>query len=219
MDTRLEVPMWVKDLLGITEVIVYINPNDNTQYVVYDTAEEMVARISDNTWVSVDYNKSAYEPCRTTIYQPLNEEFYRKTQPSGVSRVPFRSINEVKKRKPLVFDTTTTNSSRPKPKRRRIAGNHDVISLPAFINYFTKMPERPDTDLLCKVYELLNGFKITDQVLDVVAALVQFVSTQSLENTMSFKKRSKTFKAQLSYLLDNIQDYRNDKCNNHVSGT
>lgn len=197
--TLLEVPMWVKYALEITDMTVYLNPNDNSDYVGYDTAPVMISSIGVNPWGGVDYDKTVYEEHSAIIYQPLvSSQIPEKPLP------PFRPAVNLKRR---AADVTYKI---PKRRKTDVEETHR-ISGEAFVSHFMGMPESPDPALLWEVYSLLNGFKITPLIMDVVSALVVFVYSKSLENTMGCGKRSKTFKAQLDYLLINLQHWISKK--------
>jgi hypothetical protein len=209
VDTLLEIPVWAKKLLNLDEMTVYINSHDNTDYLVYDDTVEMIAPITEcNPWGGVDYDKSVYEAHQPIVYLPppppppiiSPEGTHAMNHKTTTPKPPFRSSNE--------NHNNNNNNKRhaastlkSMKRRRKLTVEDGRMLREEFVANLSKLPEEPDVGLLCRVYSLLDGFKITPQVMDVVTALVQFVHTDSLENTMGYKKRSKTFKAQLGYLL------------------
>lgn len=208
--TLLEIPAWVQRAVGISEMNVYVNSEDNSDYVVYDTARELVTPVcSSNLWGRVEYDREVYEEHRQIMYSPPQKAPDSSSPPPTptTEKAPFRAA-AVKRKSPTTF-SGFKKRAREAP---RDEDGHDpgYVSKPEFVDRFVSMKDRPSVSLLCTVYDLLDGFKITPQVLDVVTDLVEFVCTKSLKNTMGCKKRSKTFKAQLSYLLVKMALAKND---------
>ena len=192
---------------------VFVNPQDNTDYVIYDTAFAPIT-LGVNSWGDLESDQSVYEEHQPIIYKPIPQPFFVKkkttqtldsssSSSSSSSKPPFKPALKRK----AVSDTlacSSRSSSNYKKEKRGGGEEETCITKTEFVHHFTSLLEAPDPKLITKVYMVLDGFKITPQVMDVVTDLVQFVNAKSLENTMAYKKRSKTFKAQLSYLLVGI---------------
>ena len=69
-----------------------------------------------------------------------------------------------------------------------------------------KSSYNPTNEMLCDIYDALHGVDITDSVLQVVMAVVEFVYSKNLNNTMRKRceSRSKKFKCQLRFLLNAV---------------
>lgn len=201
MDTLLDIPPWVKDALNIKDMTVYINRHDNSEYVIHDTQEEMIAPLGENPWGGMEYDKSVYEMSHGTDYR-YDDPLYTEQQQSDtledmweendtLQQQTFKAPKSRKrKHQTSLFDYT--------PEAKKMAKI-------AFVNYFMDNPEQPSVDLLGQVYEILDGFKITQQTLDVVSAVIQCVCAKSLKNTMGGVKRNKRFKSQVQYILSKVQ--------------
>ena len=67
-----------------------------------------------------------------------------------------------------------------------------------------------DSDLIASIYNLLDGYYVDDQVLDVIKSALKSVYFKSLENTMGkvSEKKNKKYKKQLRYIMAKLSRFR-----------
>ena len=194
MTVELYIPLWMKQDLNLREMTVYIDKHDNDRYIVYDEQSSFVTPIGNNPWGTVDYDRSVYEAPWKTMYYPTNQDCQRDKPPSKRVRTP-DDTDEPRRKVVIISGINEEGSACTSPEMTRIS----------FITHFLGYPESPTVELLGKIYDILDGSEITQQTLDVVYAVIQFIAAKSLKNDLSNVKRKKRFRAQMQYILSKLQ--------------
>lgn len=205
MTTLIFLPDWATDALGLKGMNVYINPRDNDEYVVYDTLSTVVAPLGATPWNTVEYDKVVYEEITAPVYRhddPLDiPSVIKPTEPPAPFDLPTTTSpakRKLKRKRQTVKEEETDSTHPKKAKMTKLS----------FATHFLSNPEQPSIELLGNIYNVLEGFEINQRTLDVVNAVIQFLYTKSLKNTMESLKRSKRFKTQMRYILNKINGGR-----------
>lgn len=190
-DTLLFLPTWASEALHLKGMNVYINPRNNDEYVVFDTVTALVAPLGTNPWGSIEYDKGVYEEITAPMYR-YDDPSYEQSAIEPQQQPSLCNTRLKRKRQHPVME----------------GKEHPVkMSKIAFANYFLNDPGQPDNlsvDLLGKIHDVLECVEITQNTLDVVNAVIQFIYTKSLQNTMGSVRRNKRFKREMKYILNKI---------------
>ena len=158
-------------------ITLYVNPNDNTDYVMYENNSEFFVAADDMD----NYN---FEGNHTILHRPLSTEI-------GVKR----------KR----CEDHPTNVGPPFKLRKCSEEKMPLISFINYFMK-SSWKEGPSESDLKTIYDVLGPFIIDQKALDVVTAAIQFMYTKTLVNTMrrNCERRNKKFKKQLQFILSAI---------------
>ena len=179
----LTLPLYMQKYMCLDDRVItlYVNPNNNMDYVIYEDETE--------TYMSVDDSYS-FDGNHTIIHNPPSMEV-------GVKR----------KRVEDGGHGTTVPADVPPFKAIR-SDNESQMSIITFVKYFmsSSFEERLSESDVYTIYEVLKGFVIDQKVLDVVSAALEFMYTKTLANTMrrNCDRRNKKFKRRLQFLLSSI---------------
>lgn len=174
--SMLRLDPWMLEILEIDNIVLYINPHSNTDYVVCQNDEDFFVGGNDNG----EYDASVYEHHHPVEYRPITAATQKRKAPTAdVSHTPFK---------------------------KACKKNTLSMSNLEFVIYFKRRHCEPTEAFLGSIYTLLRGVDITSQTLNVVDAAIHFIYTKTLQNTMrrNCERKNKLFKRQLQYVLSHI---------------
>ena len=201
-DTLIFLPNWASEALTLKGMNVYINPRDNDEYVVIDTASAIIAPIGTSPRGTVEYDQMVFEKITQPIYRhddSLHTVIKPQEPPAPFDLRPSDTVGKKLKRK-------RRRPSREEEEEEEYPKKALMTKL-TFATHFLNDPDQPEdlsVKLLGNIYDVIECFEINQMTLDVVNAVIQFVYTKSLQNTMGCVRRNKRFKSQMQYILNQI---------------
>ena len=232
MSSLVNMSGWIYNSLGIADFIkIYVNPFDNNEYKIVDDDEQ----IPISYMTAIDGNKFYH----TSVYQAYNgveTEFKGERDDNKVPicndddvLIPFKSL-KIMNAENITKSTKKINNARQKyirssrcfrSKSRRcfpvfMDGNEEETKKERFTSIsryaFDAMIKSGDYDgdLISSIYNMLDGYYIDEQVLDVVKSALKSVYFKSLENTIGkvSEKKNKKYKKQLRYIMAKLSMFR-----------
>ncbi|GFR77357.1 hypothetical protein ElyMa_003966000 [Elysia marginata] len=187
----LDLPDWMTKALKINGDLsaVYINPHNNREYVVYEPP---------NPFVDADCYNYCSDTRRHTAVAHVAAKGTKKR----------RRVGAVKKEPPF----------KREPARIASSSSFDFsdgdwedahMCFDTFLHYCASRCDTAPAALIREIYQLLDGYVITEKVMDVVVSTVRRINSKNIRNTArQGNKMDKKSKKQLKYILDGIADRR-----------